>query len=152
MLIGLDPRLTPDLLFHLARLGHGDEFVVVDRNFPAYSKPGVPVIDLPGLSSPELAAMVLRLVPLDSFVEDAAFRMEVVGDPAAVEPVQREVEALLAHHAGNRRLASLERFAFYDRAGACQLILRSGEPRFFGCFLFKVGVISPEDSSRNMTA
>ena len=141
MLIGLDHRLTPELLFHLARLGHGDELVVVDRNFPAYSKPGVPVVDLAGVDSPAAAAMILKLVPLDTFVEDAAFHMEVVGEPARLEPVQEEVVAALARHAAGTRLASLERFAFYARAEACQLIVRASEPRFYGCFLFKKGVL-----------
>ncbi|MCP5433305.1 MAG: ribose ABC transporter [Alphaproteobacteria bacterium] len=145
MLKGIPPELTPDLLHVLASMGHGDEIVLVDQNFPSASVAGeAPLIELPGVSAPRAARAVLALMPLDDFVEASAFRMEVVGDPARWEEVQSEVAAEIA--AAEPRapgMASLERHAFYARAKEAFAVVRTGETRLYGCFLFKKGIVRP---------
>ena len=78
MLKNIPPILSPDLLHALRAMGHGDEIVIVDANYPAESA-GPPVIRLDGLLATDVADAVLSLLPLDDFVEEQAFAMEVVG-------------------------------------------------------------------------
>ena len=96
MLWGIDPLLTADLLYALRRMGHGDEIVLVDTNFPAASTAlstaiGEP-IPLAGVNAARAVEAILSVMPLDTFVPDPACRMEIVGDPDTLPPVQREVQ------------------------------------------------------------
>ena len=88
---------------------------------------------------------VLSQMPLDSFVDDPALRMEVVDDPAKLLDVHTEVQAEIDHaENGKIKLASIERFAFYERAKNAFCVIQSAERRFYGCFIFKMGVVSPD--------
>jgi L-fucose mutarotase len=85
------------------------------------------------------------VMPLDTFVPDPACRMEIVGDPDAVPPVQREVQQAVDRAASKHvPLIGVERFAFYERAKNAFAIVATGERRFYGCFVFKKGVVPPE--------
>ena len=146
MLIGLDPLLDAELLYTLRRMGHGDELVVVDTNYPAVSTARKTVIGHPirltGVPAPRAIQAVLSVMPLDDFVDNAAFRMEVVGDPVGVPPVQVEVQGLvdkaLGHH---QSMAGIERHAFYARASQSFAVLVTGETRVYGCFILKKGIV-----------
>src|SRR4029077_17125968 len=96
MLWGIDPLLTADLLYALRRMGHGDEIVVVDANFPADSTAMSTVIGEPiplaGVNAARAVEAILSVMPLDTFVPDPACRMEIVGDADTMPPVQREVQ------------------------------------------------------------
>jgi len=149
MLWGIDPLLDADLLYALRRMGHGDEIAVVDANFPAASTAASTVTGQPlymsGVSSARAVEAILSVMPLDSFVPDPAMRMEVVGEPTTVPPVQREVQQVVDRAAGQHLpLIGVERFAFYDRARSAFVILVVGERRHYGCFIFKKGVLPPE--------
>ncbi|MGO4750175.1 RbsD/FucU domain-containing protein, partial [Streptomyces sp. 2MCAF27] len=78
MLKGLDPLLTPDLLYALAQMGHGDTIALVDRNFPAHSV-NDRVIRLDGTDAVSAGRAVLGLLPLDTFIPEPIARMAVVG-------------------------------------------------------------------------
>lgn len=149
MLKGIDPRITPDLLKVLAEMGHGDEIVIVDVNFPSRSvAAGRPLIELAGVTSPEAVDLILQLMPLDTFVDAPAIRMEYVGDPDRWEPIQLEAQkALEARAGGGFRFAGVERFAFYERAKQAYAVVRAGERRFYGCFILKKGVIGPDGAA-----
>jgi L-fucose mutarotase len=153
MLKNLDPLLTPELLHVLAAMGHGDELVLCDANFPAESVArathhGRPV-RLPGASAPVVARAILSLLPLDEDVSEPVLRMEVSGDPEAMPPVQQEVQAVVDEGAGAPvRMGSIERFAFYDRARRAYAVVASGERRFWGCFVFVKGVVPPPHAER----
>src|SRR3712207_1788037 len=126
MLKGLDPILSPDLLQVLRSMGHGDEIAVVDGNFPADSM-AQRLVRLDGLSATAVTDAILSVMPLDDFVPEAAWRMEVVGDPEAEQPIFDEFRAILAKREGTQaRLGALERFAFYDRAQAAYAIVSTG--------------------------
>ena len=149
MLWGIDPLLTADLLYALRRMGHGDEIVVVDANFPADSTAMSTVIGetipLAGVNAARAVEAILSVMPLDTFVPDPACRMEVVGDPDAIPPVQREVQQVIDRAAGKHvPMQGLERFAFYERAKNVFAIIASGERRFYANFIFKKGVVPPE--------
>jgi L-fucose mutarotase len=143
MLKNIDPLLTPELLYVLRAMGHGDEIVIVDANYPAESA-GPQVIRLDALSATQALDVVLSVMPLDSFVPDAALRMEVVGKPSREEPIFDEFRAVIAKHEGpSFKLHKLERFKFYERASECFAVIATGERRFYGNIILKKGVIPP---------
>jgi len=141
MLKNLDPLLSPDLLMVLRSMGHGDEIAVVDANFPAASM-AQRLVRLDGLTASAVTGAILSVMPLDDFVPEAAWRMEVVGDPEAEQPIFDEFRAAIARHEGaDFRLAALERFAFYERAKAAYAIVSTGESRLYGNIILKKGVV-----------
>ena len=143
MLKGIDPILNADLLWALRAMGHGDDLVIADTNFPATTM-GRRVVRMDGVSGPRLLEAVLSVLPLDDFVPDPALRIEVVGDPEAEPEVCRDYAAILARPAhGGARLGRLERFAFYERARGAFAVVASGEDRLYGCVLLKKGVVRP---------
>ena len=143
MLRGIHPILGPDLLHALRGLGHGDEVVIADANFPAHSM-GPRVVRLDGVDAVAAADAILTHLPLDTFVDQAAFRMEVVGDPRAVPPICAAFADLVSRLAGPFEIAPLERFAFYDRARRAALIVATGERRLYGNLILKTGVLTPD--------
>ena len=146
MLKGLDPLLSPDLLHILRAMGHGDEIVVADANFPAASM-ARRLIRLDGVSAIAVADAILSVMPLDDFAPEAAWRMEVVGDPGAEQPIFAEFRRMITAREGERfRLAALERFAFYERAKAAFAIVATGEGRLYGNLILKKGVVRPSQS------
>ena len=142
MLKLIPPILGPDLLAILRAMGHGDEIVIVDANFPAESS-GPQLVRLDGLTATDVLDAILTLMPLDDFVEEAAFTMQVVGDPTRREPVVDAFEAIVRKHEPSMTLSSLERFAFYDRARSAYAIVQTGETRLYGNILLKKGIIRP---------
>lgn len=134
---------TPDLLFALASMGHGDEIALVDAHFPAVSM-ARRLVRLDGADLPAVADACLALMPLDGFVGDPALRMEVVGEPTEVPEVQRLCQEVINRREGRQvKLVGIERYAFYARAQAAFAIVATGELRPYGCLLFKKGVVLP---------
>ena len=149
MLKGIDNRLNAEVLFALRAMGHGDTLVIADTNFPAASIARQTVLGellrMDNLTCGQAVEAVLSVLPLDTFVDDFAGRMEVVGDPSRVEPVQAEVQAAIDAAEGRpRKMISIERFDFYERAKGAYAVIQTGERRFYGCFIFRKGVIAPE--------
>jgi L-fucose mutarotase len=146
MLKNIHPLLTPDLLWVLASMGHGDDLVLVDANHPATAIARATtsgrLIALPGLRMAEAAAAVLSVLPIDDFEPAPVRRMEVVGAPEEVPAVQREVQAELARHVPGLAMQGLERFAFYAAARAGFAVVQVGDARPYGCFLLRKGVIA----------
>ena len=152
MLKGIDNRLNAEVLFALRAMGHGDTLVLCDTNFPADSIARQTVLGdllrMDNLSAAQAAAAVLSLLPLDTFVDDFAGRMQVIGAPERLEPVQAEVQAAINAAEGRERLmVGIERFEFYDRARGAYAVIQTGERRFYGCFIFRKGVIAPDSAN-----
>jgi len=150
MLKGLDPRLNADVLYALRDMGHGDVLIIADTNFPSGSIARETVLGellrMENLTAGQAAEAVLSVLPLDTFVDDFAGRMEIVGEPDTVPPVQAEVQAAVDAAEGTpRAMVSIERFAFYDMAKQAYAVIQTGERRFYGCFMFRKGVIPPEE-------
>jgi L-fucose mutarotase len=141
MLKGLSPLLSADLLHVLASMGHGDEIVLADANFPAATH-ARRLVRLPGVPAPQVLQAVLSVLPLDDFVPNAAFTMQVVGDASAVPEAVQDFTAVL-QRAGHGPAAPLERFAFYERAAAAFAVVATGETRIYGNILLKKGVVRP---------
>ena len=144
MLKNIDPRLSPELLYVLRAMGHGDELAIVDANYPGESA-GPRVIRLDALSATQTLDIVLSVFPLDTFVPDACVRMEVVGKASKEQPIFDEFRGVIARREGEKfKLAALERFKFYERASECFAIVATGERRLYGNIILKKGIIRPD--------
>jgi L-fucose mutarotase len=150
MLKTIDPLLNADVLYALRAMGHGDRLVVCDSNFPADSIARQTVLRrllrIDNVSVVRAVRAVLSLLPLDTFVDDAALRMEIVGSPHEVPPVQQEVQVEIDRAEGRVwPMVGVERHAFYDKARSAYAVIATGERRFYGCFILAKGVIPPDD-------
>ncbi len=148
MLKGIDPLLNAEVLSVLRAMGHGDDLIIADTNFPSDSVSRETAFGkLLRIERPaaEVVGAVLSVYPLDTFVDDAAARMEVVGEPDTILPVMEEVQAQVdAANGGPMPMISIERFAFYERAKQAYAVIQTHERRFYGCFAFRKGVIPPD--------
>ena len=148
MLKGLDPLLNADLLHVLRAMGHGDDLIIADANFPATTM-GRRLVRLDGVAAPRALEAVLSVMPLDDFVDEPCGRIEVVGDPDAEPEVCVEFERIIREKGGQRAdggrfgLVRIERFAFYARAREAFAVVQTGETRLYGCVLLKMGVVRP---------
>ncbi len=150
MLKGIDPRLNSEVLYVLRAMGHGDVLILSDTNFPAETVAAETthgsLLRMENITVGDAAEAVLSVYPLDTFVDDFAGRMEVVGEPDTIPPVQAEVQAVIDVAEGQPRpMISIERFAFYDMAKQAYAVIQTGERRFYGCFMLRKGVIGPDD-------
>lgn len=137
MLTGIHPILAGELLAALDRLGHGDELVVADANFPAH-RLGAEVVETPGLPSPEVVEAIRTVVPLDGYEGASVLLMAAEGG----ERLAVQHELVEAASAPADRVAELERFAFYERAAAARLVVRTGELRPYGNLVLRKGVVN----------
>jgi L-fucose mutarotase len=144
MLKGLDPLLSPELLSALRAMGHGDELTIADANYPA-SSAGPEVIRLDAVSATVALDAILSVLPLDDFVPDACWAMNPVEKDAKEPPIFAEFRQTIAKREGAKfKLATLERFKFYERAQDSFAIVATGERRLYGNIILKKGVIRPD--------
>jgi len=151
VLKSIDPCLNADVLYALRSMGHGDDLVLCDTNFPADSVARQTVLGrllrIDNVNAARAARAVLSVLPLDTFVDKPASRMEIVGQPDEIPPVQAEVQAAIdASQGRSSPMSGVERFEFYDLAKKAYCVIQTGERRFYGCFIFKKGVIAPDAS------
>ena len=151
MLKSIDPILNADVLRALRAMGHGDDLIICDTNFPADSVARQTVLGellrIDNVTAARAARAILSLMPLDSFVPNPALRMEVVDKPNEIPAVQAEVQKEIDQAEGRAwPMGSIERFAFYDVARKAYCVIATGERRFYGCFVFKKGVIPPDEA------
>jgi L-fucose mutarotase len=141
MLMGIDPLLSGELLKILDEMGHGDQLLLVDRNYPAAAS-GKPVVRLGEVGVVRAARAILSVFPLDSFVEAPLERMEVDDDPAIVTRNQQEVlELARASHGADLEFGIIPRLEFYERAKHAFAVVHTLESQPYGCFLLQKGVI-----------
>lgn len=143
MLKNIPPILGPDLLAILRSMGHGDEIAIVDANYPADAA-GPVLVRLDGISATDVLDAILTLMPLDDFVAEPALCMQVVGDAGRREPIMDEFETIIRRHEPKMGLASLERFAFYDRVKTGYAVVQTGERRLYGNIVLKKGIVRPD--------
>jgi L-fucose mutarotase len=148
MLKGINPLLNADVLQALRAMGHGDDLIIADTNFPSDSVARQTVLGKLlriDATAAEVVKAVLSLYPLDTFVNDAAARMEIVGKPNEIPPVQKEVQKEIDAAEGKPwPMIPIERYAFYERSKKAYCVIQTGERRFYGCFAFRKGVVPPD--------
>ncbi|XP_064172729.1 fucose mutarotase [Anguilla rostrata] len=150
VLKGIPSILSPDLLYTLAKMGHGDELVLADANFPASStcRCGPSEIRADGLRIPELLEAILKLFPLDTYVDRPAAVMDLVPSDrqsGLAVPVWETYSGLLKEAGSDKPLEKVERFAFYERAKKSFAVVATGETSLYGNLIIKKGVIPAED-------
>jgi L-fucose mutarotase len=147
MLRHIDPVISAELLYVLMLMGHGDDIVLCDVNHPAvtiakettYGK----LVDMPGCTIPEAAKAILKLMPLDSFVDEPVMRMRVVGDPDGAVPIFARMQDAINTSEGRAvKMGAYERFDFYAAAKKSFAIVRTSDPGPYGCFILRKGVIT----------
>jgi L-fucose mutarotase len=148
MLKGIDPFPNADVLGALGAMRHGEDLITADTNFPSQSVAAetglgrLLHIDQPAA---RVVRAVLSVYPLNTFVDDTAARMEVVGAPDEIPDVPAEVQREVEAAEGRVWLMiGLERFDFYARAKRAFAVVQTAERRFYGCFVFRKGVIPPD--------
>lgn len=146
MLKKISPLITAELLTVLAEMGHGDDLVLVDRNFPGLSVATSTVsgqcVQLAGVDTTQAARAILELFPVDTFVDVPVRRMAVVGEPDAVLDVHSDMQHALDAAEGRAvTVEAIDRFAFYEAARQAFAVVQTTEARPYGCFILKKGVV-----------
>ena len=144
MLKGIPKIISPELLKVLCEMGHSDTIVIADGNFPAESMgKNAKVIRCDGHGGAELLDAILQLFPLDTYVEKPVSLMEVMaGDPVET-PIWDEYKSIIAKYdeRGDKTIASVERFAFYEKAKKAYAIIATGESALYANVILQKGVI-----------
>ena len=142
MLKGISPLLSPELLKVLAEMGHGDELVIGDGNFPATTM-GKRCVHCDGHGVNELLDAILALLPLDDFVAAPVTLMEVVPGsiPGGEPPIWAQFRTTVAKHEPMAQIGFEERFAFYERSRNAFATVQTGEGALYACVILKKGVI-----------
>lgn len=140
MLKGIPSILSPELLKIMMEMGHGDEIVIGDGNFPAanYAKR---LVRLDGHNVPDVLEAILKLYPLDSYVECPVTLMKVVeGDPT--KPIiWDKYKDIIERNSGKVNIEYIDRFHFYDRAKEAYAIVATGERALYANIILKKGVV-----------
>lgn len=136
MLKGISPLISPELLKVLCEMGHGDEIVLADANFPAESM-GQRVVRADGIGAAELLRAILPLFPLDQYF---VLMSVVPGDPT-VPVIWDEYRAALTAYEPDAKIQTIDRFAYYERAKKAYCIVATGESAQYANILLKKGVI-----------
>ena len=146
MLININPVLSPELLYSLRSMGHGDKLVLTDANFPSYSHSlKNKVIRLDGVNIYEATKAILSVFPLDSFVESSANRMQVDNKPDELTDSHKDfIQAVKETSGENWKIGSIERQEFYKEAKKSYVIVSTSDTRPYGCFILTKGVILPD--------
>ena len=142
MLKGISPLLSPELLKTIAAMGHGDEIVIGDGNFPADSM-NMRCIRCDGHGVRDLLDAILRLLPLDTFVDAPVTLMSVVpGTMKDDPPIWREFDRIIEKYEPGTKVEYVDRFAFYDRARKAYACVATGEKSLYACLILKKGVLA----------
>ncbi len=144
MLKGISPLLSPALLAVLSEMGHGDEIVLADANFPAASVAAdSKLVRADGIGMTDLLSAILPLFPLDQYDSENFILMEVVpGDPC-VPVIWDEFRSVLGKHEPKVVPSTLERSAYYDRARKAYAVVATGERAQYSNIILKKGVVYP---------
>lgn len=141
MLKNVPPILSPELMKILMEMGHGDEIVLADGNFPAASM-AKRLVRCDGHGVPELLEAVLKFLPLDIYVDQPVALMAVVpGDKT--KPTIWETYRAIVKNSGERftDFELVERFAFYERAKKAYAVVATGEKALYANVILKKGVL-----------
>jgi L-fucose mutarotase len=142
MLKHIDPLLSPELLFALRAMGHGDEIALVDGNYPGLTD-ARRLIRLDGHGVIAVLNAVLSVLPIDEFVDEAIFRATVKQDRDVQDPVHQEMVACCARHVPDIPVVPLLPAGFYARVKGAHAVIQTSEPRLYGNIILRKGVIYP---------
>ena len=139
MLKNISPILSPELLKILMEMGHGDELVIGDGNFPAASV-AQRLVRLDGHGVNEILEAILKLMPLDTYVSCPVALMDN-GNPASLPPIWEDYKKTIKAEEGEKNIELIERFAFYERAKKAYCVVATGETAIYANIIIKKGVV-----------
>ena len=138
MLKKIPKILSPDLVKIMMEMGHGDEIVIADGNFPSESI-GQRCVRADGHGAPEILSAILELMPLDTYADPVFLMEKVPGDETPV-PIWDNYREIVAPYT-NTPIGSIERFAFYERAKKAYCVVATGETAIYANLILKKGVV-----------
>ncbi|NLD45936.1 MAG: fucose isomerase [Clostridiaceae bacterium] len=153
MLKGIPDIISPELLKILCEMGHGDCIVLADGNFPAQSiGKGALVVRADGHGVTELLDAILKIFPLDTYVEHPVQLMQAEPQDNPTQPIWSEIESVIAAHdvRGKKAIGFLERFAFYESSRNTYCIVATGERATYANVILKKGVILKNSPDSNL--
>ena len=139
MLKGISKIVSPELLKILCEMGHGDEIVIADWNFPSATM-GKRLIRADGIGGREMLSAVMDLIPLDTYGEDNFVLMHLAGKDTEVPVIWEDYRKIAAEKDDNVMESQIERFAFYERAKNAYAVIATGETSLYACVILKKGV------------
>lgn len=141
MLKGIPPIISPELMNVLMNMGHGDELVIADGNFPAATN-ARRLVQAPGHGVPPILQAVLQFFPLDTYADDHAVVMQVVAGDPTVPVIWEDYRRLLKAAEGREiKLTEIDRFAFYERAQKSFAVVATAESALYANIILKKGVV-----------
>ena len=142
MLKGISKIVSPELIKTLCEMGHGDEIVIADGNFPSENF-GKRVIRADGISGAEMLKAVLSLVPLDGYSDPNMILMKLMDcDVGKIDPViWKEYEKIAKAADENVKIGNIDRFEFYERAKNAFAVIATGKEAVYANIIIKKGVI-----------
>ncbi|MEG0047802.1 MAG: L-fucose mutarotase [Clostridia bacterium] len=140
MLQGISPLISPALLKILSEMGHGDEIVLADANFPTESM-GQRTVRADGIAADDLLKAILPLFPLDQYDPCNFILMEVVPGDSYKPVIWEAYEATLHHQNPTATITHIERFAYYERAKKAYAVVATGEMAQYANIILKKGVV-----------
>lgn len=144
MLIGIPSILSPELIKVLSEMGHGDEICIGDGNFPAESIGAESrVIRADGHGIPEILEAILKVIPLDSYVDHPVVLMQVVPGDTVLTPIWETYKNIVSKYdsRGAASFENIEKFSFYARAKTCYATIATSEAALYANIILKKGVI-----------
>ena len=140
MLKNIPSIISPELLKILHEMGHGDEIVIGDGNFPAASN-AKRLVRCDGHGVPAILDAILQLLPLDTYVESPVMLMQVTPGDNVDPVIWKDYKNIVDAHQENVKFSEIERFAFYDRAREAYAIVATGESALYANIILKKGVV-----------
>ena len=141
MLQGISPLISPELLKILCEMGHGEEIVLGDANFPAGTV-GRRVIRADGIGTTELLEAILPLFPLDQYDPSNFVLMRVPEEEGITPEIWQQYRGVLNRYEPQAKMEHIERFAYYERAKKAYCVVATGETAIYANILLKKGVVS----------
>ena len=139
MLKNIPKLLSPDLLKVLCEMGHGDEIVIGDGNFPAAAN-AKRLVRADGIGAAAMLDAVLQVFPLDQYDDNNFVLMQKCDGDTADTSIWQTYEAILKKHEPDAAVSFEERFAYYERAKKAFLVVQTGETRKYGNLILRKGV------------
>ncbi len=142
MLKGIPNIISPELLKILHEMGHGDDLVIGDSNFPAASN-AKKLVRCDGHGVIDVLDGILQLFPLDTYVESPVSLMELIPGDTTIPEIQDDIKKVVCKYEdrGEKAIEFVERFSFYEKAKNAYAIVATTEKKLYGCVVIKKGVI-----------
>lgn len=141
MLKGIPSILPPELVKVMMEMGHGDELILADGNYPCFGHPGK-VIRMDGHGIPEILDAIMKFLPLDSYVDNPVILMAVLPDDPYIPTVWDEYRKIIAKYEPNgAREIAINKFDFYERAAKTYAVVATSETALYANVILKKGVV-----------